>query len=67
MKTYQEGSWMVMTPIYAGSEGQVRGMAACDHDWADTPTQPAEKVDGHAVHLQRCRCGAVRSRWRVEE
>lgn len=66
MKTYQEGEWMVTTPIYAGSRADVAHASACAHKAYVELSRSVEQ--GTLMIHERCKwCVATRVKYRPSD
>jgi hypothetical protein len=64
MRSYQDGQWLVTTPIYIGSTYEVEKAAACAHKGFEE-TLRTER-EGRLLVAERCReCIATRVRYRL--
>jgi hypothetical protein len=52
---------MISTPIYVGLTVNVVLMQKCKHEFVDEPST-AQPHDDLTMMIQRCRCGAARSK-----
>ena len=69
MREYEENGWIVTTPVYVGTKERLPKMTACAHKWVDGELNIHEVIEDGIkqrteIVIQRCKCGAIRSRRR---
>ena len=62
MRSTKVGDWYITTPLYVGMKEDILRMEKCPHEiWLDT-----QEIfeSGYQMFLQKCKCGAARSRYK---